>query len=73
MNLQRSEAHDALDHHHARTAERIVEIAEILAAGLMRLTGRKSSEMSQSIKENSLDILAAESGHPSRRKTRNAR
>jgi hypothetical protein len=43
---------------------RIGEIAEILAAGLMRLMARKSSPISADPGESSLDLSAAESGHP---------
>jgi hypothetical protein len=73
MSSQRLQTHVSLDHHRARAAERIDEISEILAAGVMRLMALKSSQISQSIKENSLDILAAESGHASRRRIRNTR
>jgi hypothetical protein len=47
------------------SAERIAEIAEILAAGLMRLVDQKSSPISADIGESSLDLSAAESGHSS--------
>jgi hypothetical protein len=43
---------------------RVSEIAEILAAGLMRLMARKSSPISAENGESSLDLSAAESGHP---------
>ena len=46
------------------SAERLSEIAEILAAGLMRLVARKSSPISADPGESSLDLSAAESGHP---------
>ena len=46
------------------SAERFAEIAEILAAGLMRLMARKSSPISADVGESSLDFSAAESGHP---------
>ena len=42
----------------------VSEIAEILAAGLMRLLVQKSSRISVQDAENSLDISVAESGHP---------
>jgi hypothetical protein len=42
----------------------ISEIGEILAAGLMRLEARKSSQTSAASGESSLDISPAESGHP---------
>ena len=43
---------------------RLAEIAEILAVGLMRLMARKSSPISADPGESSLDLSAAESGHP---------
>jgi len=43
-------------------SERFSEIAEILAAGLMRLRARKSSPKSADCGEISLDILADQSG-----------
>jgi hypothetical protein len=46
------------------TKPRLSEIAEILAAGLMRLMARKSSPISAEPGESSLDLSAAESGHP---------
>ncbi len=53
--------------HHARkdaTAERIAEIAEILAAGLTRLLARKSSPVSPDSGESSLHNSPPESGDP---------
>ncbi len=44
--------------------ERLAEIAEILAAGLMRLIAQKSSQISADPRESSLDFSATESGHP---------
>jgi hypothetical protein len=44
--------------------ERLAEIAEILATGLVRLWARKSSQMSAQNGEFSLDISATQSGHP---------
>jgi hypothetical protein len=46
------------------SAERLAEIAEILAAGLMRLVVRKSSPIFGDIGDSSLDFSATESGHP---------
>jgi hypothetical protein len=43
---------------------RLSEIAEILAAGLMRLMARKSSEVWVHSGENSLHIPPGQSGHP---------
>jgi hypothetical protein len=44
-------------------SERISEIAEILAAGLIRLHARKSSPFSAHTGESSLDCPARQSGH----------
>jgi hypothetical protein len=44
-------------------ADRIVEIASILAAGLMRLRARKSSGFSPETGESSLHFSPPESGH----------
>jgi hypothetical protein len=44
------------------SAAYLAEIAEILAAGLMRLRARKSSQISPDCGEISLDILADQSG-----------
>jgi hypothetical protein len=44
-------------------AERIDEIAEILAAGLMRLRSRKSSPLSAVGGDSLLDCAAHPSGH----------
>ena len=43
--------------------ERIAEIGEILAAGLMRLRARKSSQLSAEDGESSLHFMPPESGH----------
>ena len=44
--------------------QRIEEIGEILAAGLMRLAVRKSSPNSRDSGESSLDFSPDQSGHP---------
>jgi hypothetical protein len=44
-------------------AERITEIAEILAMGLMRLRARKSSPLSREHGESSLDFSPDQRGH----------
>jgi hypothetical protein len=44
-------------------AERLDEIAEILAAGLMRLRERQSSHLSGHDGESSLDCSASQRGH----------
>jgi hypothetical protein len=43
---------------------RIADIAEILAAGLIRLLGKMSSQKSRAGGESSLDIMPDQSGHP---------
>jgi hypothetical protein len=43
--------------------ERLTEIAEILAAGLMRLMSRQSSSLSANRGESSLDCPGNQSGH----------
>ena len=44
-------------------AERLDEIAEILAAGLSRLKARQSSALPADFGESSLHCAAAQSGH----------
>jgi hypothetical protein len=46
------------------SSKHLTEIAEILAAGLMRVVARKSSPIAADSGETSLDISPAESGHP---------
>lgn len=46
--------------------QRIAEIAEILALGLMRLKARQSTELSRVSGESSLDFAAHQSGHANR-------
>jgi hypothetical protein len=48
---------------HMSAAERIAEIAGILAAGLMRLQARQSSQISPDRGESSLDCSDHQSGH----------
>jgi hypothetical protein len=45
------------------TAERLSEVATILAAGLMRLEGRKSSGLSSQNGESPLHFMPDQSGH----------
>ena len=54
---------NALDPRRMSAAERLDEIAEILAAGLMRLRARKSSPLSRDRGESSLDYSPDRSGH----------
>jgi hypothetical protein len=51
---------------HISAPERLAEIAEILATGLMRLMARKSSHLSPHCGESSLDCAAHQSGHADR-------
>ncbi|MFO1097106.1 MAG: hypothetical protein U1E81_02240 [Xanthobacteraceae bacterium] len=46
-------------------AERLDEIADILAAGLIRLRARKSSSLSSDLRESSLDFSPDQRGHVS--------
>ena len=50
---------------HMTVAERLNEIADILAAGLIRLRARKSSQISADHGESSLDFSPDQSGHVS--------
>ena len=54
---------NALNPSHMTADERLAEIAEILATGLMRLHGPKSSPLSPATGESSLDCPAHQSGH----------
>jgi hypothetical protein len=49
--------------HVTNPAERLAEVAEILAAGLMRLNARKSSGLSPEGGESSLDCPGHQSSH----------
>lgn len=51
--------HDAA----ADARERIAEIGEILAVGLLRLKARQSSQLSDATGESSLEPIAHQSGH----------
>jgi len=44
-------------------AERLAEVAEILAAGLIRLHARQSTPLSAACGDSSLDCAAHQSGH----------
>jgi hypothetical protein len=54
---------NALHPTHLTPAERLDEIADILAAGLMRLRARKSSALSRDVGESSLDYSPDQRGH----------
>jgi hypothetical protein len=47
--------------------ERLAELAELLAAGLVRLFLKKSSPLSDDARESSLDLSPARRGHAHRR------
>jgi hypothetical protein len=53
----------ALKPHLMTAAERLDEVAEILAAGLMRARARQSSPQSADRGESSLDCPGHQSGH----------
>jgi hypothetical protein len=52
-----------LDPCHMTVAERLDEVADILAAGLRRLRARKSSPLSRDHGESSLDFSPDQRGH----------
>jgi hypothetical protein len=60
---------NALDPDLMTGPERLDEIAEILAAGLMRLRARQSSPSCPNSGESSLDYPAHQSGHADRLKS----
>jgi len=49
--------------------ERLSEVAEILALGLVRLRAQKSSPLSRDLVESSLHFMGAKSGGHTRRET----
>ena len=55
---------NALHPSHMSAADRLAEVAEILAIGLMRLRARKSTPLSPHSGESSLDCPGHQSGHP---------
>jgi hypothetical protein len=55
--------YNAIDPRRLSAAERLDEIADILAAGLMRLRARKSSPLSRDPGESSLDFSPDQRGH----------
>jgi hypothetical protein len=56
--MRNTPAHDP-----SSARERITEIGEILALGLVRLKARKSSQLSGTTGESSLACVADQSGH----------
>jgi hypothetical protein len=61
--------HNALSPDYLSAAERLAEIAEILAAGLIRLRARQSSPLSPDCGDISLDCPGTQSGHANALKT----
>ncbi|TAN56805.1 MAG: hypothetical protein EPN20_18170 [Magnetospirillum sp.] len=55
--------YNALSPDRMTAAERLDEVAEILAAGLIRLKARKSSRLSADPGDSCLDYTARQSGH----------
>ena len=64
---------NALHPRHMTAAERLDEIAEILAAGAMRLMARKSSRLSAERGDSSVDFTAERSVYGVENKRRNSR
>jgi hypothetical protein len=58
--------HNGIDPARLSPAERLAELAEILATGLMRLRARQSTPLSAHCGESSLDCAARQSGHADR-------
>jgi len=54
---------NALDPNRMTAAERLDELASILATGLLRLRAHKSSQLSADRGESCLDFSARKSGH----------
>ena len=48
------------------TAERLAELAGLLATGLIRLNGNKSNNLSPDRGESSVDFASPKSGHATR-------
>jgi hypothetical protein len=55
-----------LDPSYMSPEERLAEICELLAQGLIRLKARQSSSLFAQHSESSLDFLAHQSGHANR-------
>jgi hypothetical protein len=54
---------NALDPDQMTAAERLAEVADLIAAALMRLQQRKSSSLSGDLRESCLDFSADLRGH----------
>lgn len=65
--------HIALHPDHMTAAERLDEVAKILAAGAMRLMARKSTRLSADGRDCSVDFTAYQSVHGSDRNCRRPR
>lgn len=63
----------ALHPDHMTAAERLDEIAEILATGAMRLLARKSTRLSADGRDSSVDFTASQSVYGGENKRRNSR
>ena len=64
---------NALHPRHMTAAERLDEVAEILAAGAMRLMARKSSHLSAERGDSSFDFTGERSVYGVENKRRNSR
>jgi hypothetical protein len=53
--------------------ERLTEVAQILAAGLLRLRQRQNQNRCSTLEKNSLDFSPGRSGHPPARQRRQVR
>jgi hypothetical protein len=53
----------ALDPDHMTAAERLAELGKLLAAGLMRLRARKSTQKSADFRKSSLALSRQQRGH----------
>lgn len=65
--------HNALSPNRMTAAERLDEVAEILAAGALRLMARKSSPLSADGGDSSVDFTGRRSVHGSDRNCRRPR
>ncbi|MBC8270022.1 MAG: hypothetical protein H8E36_14860 [Rhodospirillaceae bacterium] len=54
---------NALNPEHMNAAERLDEVADILAAGVLRLRNRKLTNKSNEMRDVSLDFTATQSMH----------
>ena len=61
--------HNALDPHRMTADERLREVGEILAAGLLRLRAKRAVEREHR-RESSLDFAARQSVHERKRRSR---